>query len=236
MPQGNPWITIYLPLASTIIVAVATVVLVWLTSRYVRMTGRLVEEAQKSREPSITLDFELPDIYLRLVIENHGLSPAKNICITVLKDMPLIKVGKENNGMAFCTPIKNGISYLSPLRKLKYFVGYLNLDGVSDDKMEISLRVSYDNETGKKYEHVVDFDFGQLRGVMRESFKDPNVLVAEAIKDAERSRQQHEKSGQIFSSLRPHLQKKCSMCAETIPQNAKKCSHCGEMQQSSNST
>jgi len=54
MSQSSPWVTSYLPLASTLVVSAATVVLVWLTGRYVRLTAKTVEESQKSREPSVT--------------------------------------------------------------------------------------------------------------------------------------------------------------------------------------
>lgn len=88
IPQYSPWLSTYLPLASTFVVAAATVALAWLTSKYVRLTGKLVEETQRSREPSVTVDFEIPDHSLRLIIINHGMSPAKNIRISVLKDVP----------------------------------------------------------------------------------------------------------------------------------------------------
>lgn len=193
MQQTSPWVSLYLPLASTLIVAIATVVLVWLTSKYVCLTGRLVEESQRSREPSVTVDFELPDHTLRLVVANHGLSSAKNVRISVTKDVSWLQREQEAIDLSQLGPIKNGISFLTPSRKLKYYLGSPNWENTPDEQMEVSLRITYEDENGKKYEHTVDFDFGQMKGLLTESFRDPNLAVAQAIREAERDRQLHER-------------------------------------------
>jgi len=230
--QLTPWVTTYLPLTSTIVVAAATVALVWLTSRYVRLTSHMVEEMQKSREPSVMLDFEIPNHSLRLVVENHGLSPAKNVRIAVLKDVQWIQLGKGQQGLADFGPIKEGVSYLTPSRKLKYYLGFPSWkDDTPDEQMEASFRITYENEAGKQYEHTVNFDFGQMRHVLFESFKDSNLAVAEAIRESERDRQSHERTRQMFSFYDRRKMKKCTMCAEMIPEEAKKCVHCQEMQE-----
>jgi len=232
MEQLNLWVTTYLPLTSTVVVAAATVVLVWLTSRYVRLTGRLVEESQKSREPLVTVDFEIHDNSLRLVIVNHGLSPARNVRIHVLKDVGCLRrMSGNRTGLADCGPIKEGVSYLTPSRKLKYYLGHLNCKDIPEDQLETSLHIIYENEAGKQYEHTVDFDFGQMREVLLESFKDPGLAVAEAIKEVESDRQRHERVSNIFSSYGGPKMKKCSMCAEMIPEEARKCAHCQTMQE-----
>lgn len=223
MQQLSPWVTTYLPLISTLVVAVATIVLVWLTSHYVRLTGRMVEETQRSREPAVTLDFELPDRSLRLVVENHGLSPAKNVRIAVLKDVSWLQMPKDRQGLAQCAPVKEGVSYMTPSRKLKYFLGYPNWRDRPDEQMQALLRVTYENEAGKSYEHIVNFDFAQIREAMFESFKDSSLTVAEAIRESERDRQSHERTHQMFDSLSRRKMKKCQMCAEMIPEEARKC-------------
>lgn len=231
MQEPSPWVTTYLQLASTIVVAGATVALVWLTSRYVRLTGRMLEESQKSRDPLVTVDFEIPDRSLRLVVENHGLSPAKDVRIAVLKEVQCLQVGKGQRRLTDCGPIKDGISYLAPSRKLKYYLGFPNWRDTAGDQMEASLRVTYESEAGREYQHIVDFDFRQMREVLVESFKDPNLAVAEAIRQSERDRQLHERVGEIVGSLNAQAMKKCRMCAEMIPEEAKKCAHCHEMQE-----
>lgn len=233
MQDPSPWVITYLPLTSTIVVAAATVALVWLTSRYVRLTGRMVEESQRSREPSVTVDFEIPDRSLRLVVENHGLSLAKNVRIAVLKDVQWLRMGAGRQGLAGCGAIKEGISYLTPSRKLKYYLGFPNWRDTSDDQMEASLRVTYENEAGRQYDHIVDFDFDQMREVLSESFKDSPLAVAEAIRDSERNRQSQEGIRRVLSSFGAREMKKCRMCAEMIPKEAKKCAHCQEMQDNS---
>ncbi len=231
MQQISPWVTTYIPLLSTLVVAAATVVLVWLTSHYVRLTARMVEETQKSREPAVTIDFEIPDHSLRLVVENHGFSPARNVRIAVLKDVQWLQISKGKSGLGHCSPVREGVSYLTPSRKLKYYLGFPKWNDTPDDQMEASFRVTYENEAGKLYEHNVTFDFGQMREVLLESFKDSNLAVAEAIRESERSRQSNEQRRQMFSHLGKPKTKKCPMCAETIPEEARKCSHCQEIQE-----
>ncbi len=231
MQEPSPWVTTYLPLAITIVVAGATVALVWLTSRYVRLTGRMLEESQKSRDPLVTVDFEIPDRSLRLVVENHGLSPAKNVRIAVLKDVRWVRMAKGRQGLAECGAVKRGISYLTPSRRLKYYLGFPNWNDASDEQMEASLRITYENQAGKEYDNIADFDFCQIREVLFESFKDSNVAVAEAIRESGRDRQRDEFTRHMFDSWLAPEMKKCAMCAEMIPKEAKKCAHCHEMQE-----
>lgn len=68
-----------------------------------------------------------------------------------------------------------------------------------------------------------------MREVLFESFKDPGLAVAEAIRDTESSRRSHERSREMFSTLGRRPKKVCPMCAELIPEEAKKCSHCHEL-------
>lgn len=230
MQQLSPWVTVYLPLLSTIVVAGATVVLVWLTSRYVLLTARMLEEAQRSREPAVTVDFEMPDGTLRMVLMNLGSSTARNVWVHVIKDAPWLQTGKERRGIADSAPAREGVSYLTPTRRLMYFLGFPNWGDKPDEQLEVSLRVTYENETGKAYEHIVNFDFGQMREVLFESFKDPGLAVADAIRDTERSRQSHQRGRRMFASLSASRTKQCPMCAEMIPAEARKCSRCLEMQ------
>lgn len=228
--QGlSPWLTTYVPAITTIVVAVATVVLVGLNYRYVRLTKQLVDESQKVREPAVMVDFEMPDRSLSLVVENRGLSPAQNVRIAILKDVQWLQIGKYAYGLVNCGPVKNGISYLSPSRKMKYYLGPPQWDGTADNQLEASLRITYENGRGKEYQQIVDFDFRQLREVLLEPFGDPNLAIAKAIEATERERRTHERTQRIFNSISAGEKKKCPMCAEFIPQEAKKCSHCHEM-------
>ena len=225
MEQTSPWLTTFVPLVSTVVVAVATVVLVWLTGRYVKLTRDLVRESQRSREPSVTLDFELPDHTLRMTVENNGGSPAVNIRVSVVQDV----VWLFSNGISLfntATPVKDGVSYLAPGRKLKYYIGYPNWHETDESEMRARFHIRYESESGRSFEHSVDYDFVQMRDVLFESFKDSNLAVAEAIRDAERSRQSQERSAGMSAFDAP--KRKCPMCAEWIPGDAKKCSRCGE--------
>lgn len=228
LSEVGSWLSTHLPLISTVVVALATVFLVWLTARYVRLTSRLLEEAQRSREPAVTIDFELPDDSLRLVVFNHGLSPARKIRFNVLKDVDWIEADKDNRGLSGFGPIRNGISYLTPSRKLKYYLGSPDWSDAPREAMEISVQISYENEASKHFESVVDFNLEHMRDVLFESFKEPGLAVAEAIRETERRRQSHDSSRRMFSDLFVRRQKACPSCAEMIPYEAKKCSHCLE--------
>jgi hypothetical protein len=127
----------------TIVVAVATAVLAWLTSRYVRLTGELVEESRRSREPSVAVDFEMPDRSLRLIVCNYGRSPAKDVRITVLKDVTWLRGSQSRTGLADIGPVKNGISYLTPSRRLRYYLGFPNWKDTLDEGMEVSLQIRF---------------------------------------------------------------------------------------------
>ena len=219
------WLTTYVPLASTPVVALATVALAIFNYRYVRLTRRLVQESQRSREPLVTIDFEMPERnQVRLVVANHGLSPARDIRITVDRDIQWTHLFGAKAFSEFGV-MRNGISYLTPSRKFKYLVGIPNLTA-SEDALQAEFRIDYADNAGKRYHDSIIYDFTAFREVLFESFKDPNLMVAEAIRKAERSR---ERQGRPFD-LGVSRTKKCSMCAETIPAEAKKCSHCLELQ------
>ena len=213
----------------TIVIAFATVVLAILTRKYVYLTRSLMEETKRSREPLVAVDFEIPSHgRLSLIIANYGQSPAKNIQITVLKDVDCTQnqPSAPYTSLATLDPVKNGISYLTPGRKLKY-TGIMGLE-ILDREISISVRINYEDETGKPYENLINYDFTQLRGVLFETFKDPSLAIAEAIRDVERSRKTTEHITSWIQPVRKREMKLCPMCAEEIPIEAKKCSHCQE--------
>ncbi len=117
------------------------------------------------------------------------------------------------------------------LRKLDENMDYreiLDSVGLTDRKAEhvLKLKINYENEGGVSFVRDVTIDMIQYADVLLESFKDSTLAVAEAIKDAGRSRQPSILKGSIIKQL---MKKPCPMCAEMIPRNAKKCSHCKEL-------
>lgn len=223
--QPNASLVAYVSVASTAVVAVATVLLAVFTWKYMRLTGSLVQESRRLRDPLVTVDFEMPDHSLNLAVENHGLSPARDVRIEVLQDSEWIRAGKDEVGLKGIEPVVKGVSYLTPGRKLKYRVGFLDWRN-KPDHPTVSLRVSYSSLDGEVFERVIDFDFEQLSGVLFDSFRDPIQTVAEAIRDVERNRESRGRLDEVFAPAT----KPCRMCAETILADAKKCWHCSEMQ------
>lgn len=214
--------------ASTVTVAIATVILAWLTSRYVRLTKLMVDSMKEARDPAISIDFELPGHFLRFVIANTGHGTAKNIRFTVTNDVKFIDRGKDQVAIGTLAPIRNGISHLVPGRKLKYGVGFGSWHKKDDAAMLLSMRVDYENEEGKPFTQNIDIDMSQLDEVLYESFKDPGLAVAEAIRETERDRRRHEQFPSRSAFLYSSPKKPCPACGELVKEIAKKCCHCGE--------
>ena len=222
------WIGANLPLVSTVVAAIATVVLAVLTAKYVRLTARLVEESQKSREPSINVDFELQKQCLKMIIENRGMTAAKNLRIYVTKDIEWISPKKGKVGIASLDVVRKGISYIAPSRQFKYWLGYPAWRNIDSSEMSVSIKVEFENEKGKKSERYVMFDFEQMNDVLLESYMNPSQAVADAILETNKDRGSRGATDIMEKLMNP--EKKCTMCAMAIPREAKKCHFCGEAQ------
>ncbi len=218
---------IYFPVINSLIVTLATVLLAWLTSRYVKLTKHMVDAMREIREPSVYVDFELPENMLRFTVGNAGQTPAKNVLFEIIEDINWLQFFKNKRGISSIAIITSGVSYLTPGRTLKFRAGYIEQEGIPKENSVLRMNVMYENETGKKFIKQIAIDMIQYKNVLFESFKDPNIAVAEAIKETERSRDLREHS-RSFLKFSPQS-KACPMCAEKVPMEAKKCSHCGEL-------
>jgi hypothetical protein len=226
--EASAVVTTYIPLASTVVVAVATVVLVWLTSKYVRLTKQMVDDMKRTREPSITVDFELVDHAVRLAVSNTGLSSAKDIKFRVKRDIDWLRVNGETGGIGELELMERGISYLAPGRTFKYHAGYPNRQRDQVGSMLLSMDVSFCNEAGATFERGIDIDMSQYQSVLFESFKDPEMAIADAIKEVERSQRSKGQSSSLVRMLTQPKRKKCPICGEKILAEARKCLHCKE--------
>jgi hypothetical protein len=206
--------------------ALATVVLVFLTYRYVRLTSALVEEARASRVPTVFLDIELGDLP-KLVIGNVGTAPAFKLRFEVLADVPWRSMGKGHvSGIKALAPIKQGISYLAPGRILKFFPGDI------DDKSQffsavsvIRIRLHYDTESGRTITRDVSFGMGSYSGVAVESFSDPFREIARQIREAAHELRRQDDPLRAMNRL---FKKACPTCGEQVMSSAKKCRFCME--------
>jgi predicted nucleic acid-binding Zn ribbon protein len=215
-------------LITTIVVMLANVLLVVLTAAYVLLTRQTVLEMKASREPSVYVDLEFPDMEVRAAIGNSGQSAALNIKFRVEDGVPWLGQKGFPKGLLSLEPIRDGISYLPPGRTLKYMLNMVDWKLLTEENALLKIGVNYENESGRKFKREYFIDVSQYNGVLCETYRDSNIEVAKAIRDTERSRKSSLNNSSMFRMIPPG-HKGCPMCAEFIPVGAKKCSHCGEM-------
>jgi hypothetical protein len=208
--------------------AFTTIVLAFLTWRYVKLTKHMADAMRISREPSVYIDFEIPGHEIRFSVGNSGQTPAKNLKFEVVQDLPWLGFGGDSQGVSSIPIIKSGISYLTPGRVLKFSAGFFAHKEIEREEHVFKMNIKYENEAGKLFTRSVIIDMIQYADVLFESFKDSTLAVAEAIKDTEASRRTHGNIRSLFLHDR-FGKKECPICAELIPEKAKKCSHCGEL-------
>lgn len=203
--------------------AAATIILAVLTSIYVYLTRRMVKEMAKSREPSVNVDFELPDSMLLLVVSNLGQSVARDVRFRVKKDVQWLSPAPKQNGLSEMSVLRKGISYLPPGRTLKYHAGVVHDLREKEEDNLFSLELTYESDFGTIQREII-IDMRQFSGVLFASFQSPLRKISESlekIENAIRSRRE--------SPLGLITKKQCPMCSENIPSAARKCSRCGEM-------
>jgi hypothetical protein len=198
----------------------ATIVLAVLTGIYVCHTGRMLQEMKLAREPNVYFDIELPDNDLRASISNHGYLAAANITFTFEESLPW---GQKRDKLADHDVFKNGISYLSPGRVLKYRLGRLNWNDLNKENAKLSVRITFTNEVGKTFKRNYLFDISHFKSVLFSSFQGPEERIVKAL-----ILEKQMESGKLATLMRSRDKKRCPFCAELISVNAKKCAHCHE--------
>lgn len=165
-------------LISAVVAAATTIVLAFLTRRYVKLTGEMVSEMRLSRDPSVYVDLEfLSDHEGRLVIGNSGLSPAKNTRFHVEEIIPWGTLKLKE-----IMVIKKGINLLIPERRLIYGVEGWDWDKIQKDGGVVKIKVTFENENGKKFENKFSFDLSQYEDIHFESFRNPVKDMAASLK------------------------------------------------------
>lgn len=206
--------------------AVATVVLVFLTGKYVRLTHALVEETQSAKFPNVFVDIEFDSFGVKFIVGNAGASSALDVKFNIRDSVPWRKLDNHPTGITSLAIVQHGISYLAPGRILKFHAGFVERDVdffASGNTVEIDL--TFDTETGKTVTRQFSIDLHSYSGVLYESFTDPEREVAQAIRDAEF----HRASRDPAKSLISHIGKmSCPSCGERISSSAKKCPKCHE--------
>lgn len=208
------------------VTALATVVLAWLTGRYVKLTKVLADEAKASKEPNVYIDLEFSTRGVKLLLGNSGSSPARNISFKVSDNIPWRQIDHAPKSLAELPVLKHGISYLAPGRVLKYEAGVLPHDrDVFSPEHVVSIEISFQTETAQTRTSRADIGLGQYSQVLYESFKTPEHDMAEALRES--ASQQRSSNTRLLFRSKP-ARKSCPTCGELIATAAKKCPHCWE--------
>ncbi len=214
---------------STLLVAGATMFLVWLTARYVRLTKEMVDEMRVNREPSVFVDLEIAERGVKYSIGNLSPSPAINVKVElVCVNIPWLITEKNNN------PFSKTISYIPPNRTYQYQGGPIKRNEIDKNSTgEFHFKISYINENNKKYNREIIYNLNQYSELLYSTFHDPIHYVAQAIGNLERSRSHERNIDQLRKSIYQQDSMKtklCKFCGEKIAEIAIKCPHCLEMQ------
>jgi len=204
--------------------AVATIVLVVLTGKYVRLTHELVQESKQAKYPNVFVDIEFDEMDVKFIVGNTGSTPAQNIRFTIFDQVPWRKLDNHPTGINAITAVQSGISYLAPGRTLKFHAGYVERDpGFFADASTIDVAVTFEADADSKFTRQFSIELKSYTGILYESFRDPQREVAKAIRDGARDRQSDESLGKRMQSM---FKKPCPTCRELVSPKAKKCPHC----------
>lgn len=204
--------------------AIATIVLVVLTAKYVRLTHALVEESRQAKYPNVFVDIEFDEINVKFLVGNAGDTPALNIQFQITDQVPWRTTGSRTTGINAITAVKSGISYLAPGRTLKFNAGYVEHDtGFFAQGSSIEVLLTFETEDREKLTRQSSIDLTSYTDILFETFKDPQREVAKAIRDSSHDRHS---GGAMEKLLHNMFKKSCPSCRELISSKATKCPHC----------
>jgi hypothetical protein len=205
--------------------AIATIVLVGLTGKYVKLTHALVEESRQSKYPNVFVDIEFDQRDVKFLVGNSGSTPALDIRFDIKDQVPWRKIGGRSSGIDSISAVKTGISYLAPGRTLKFNAGYIDNDPkFFAEGSSIEITLAFKNEAGIELHREFTIDLQSYSGILFETFLDPQREVARAIRDSERDRRSSETGNRMHNLFK----KSCPSCGEMVASKATKCPHCHE--------
>lgn len=198
----------------------ATVVLALLTAWYVRLTMKMLRQAEQARQPSVVVDLSMPDgneVFFE--IGNVGDRPAKDIKVQFKDTAPWSSRDFDRLPL-----FSTGIAYLAPGRRFRYLGGFLDWEKLSDKGGSLEFTVTYRNEAGENFKSRARFDLRQYTGVQFSTFGHPTDAIAREL-SAMRMDKRVEKTlgpSRMFKAA-------CPFCDQSISSSAKKCHLCHEM-------
>lgn len=201
--------------------ALATVVLVAVTTWYALLTRQIVRATRASQRPYVSIDVSSDGGPLEIGIVNYGERAAEDVKFRVLQDLP------DQKGFSIydSTPIDRGIRYLPPGRGY-WFMAFVSQSvyeagGGSASVVDLSVSYAYGGVT---YDDRVVVDLADLDGVLFKSFRDSGDKIARSLDSL--SKQLTRRDDPIL--MLPKLTVACPICSELIGPDAKKCPQCQE--------
>lgn len=204
---------------SAVVVTLTNVVLTFLTYRYVRLTGGMLEHMRQAQTAAVAVDLTFDGHSAYLDIENTGSEVARNLKFerfTGLEwaDYDAMKEVRER-----------GISYLPAGRTLRFALGYPSWNRVKEQPIVV-IELTFDSGPGTVRREFI-IDMMQYAGAIGAS--SAQGRIADAINGLAEELSRQEMLRSADHSLREMMKsatKICIQCAEAIPAAAKICSHC----------
>ncbi|ABB31243.1 hypothetical protein GeomeDRAFT_3314 [Geobacter metallireducens RCH3] len=204
----------------------ATVILAFLTSRYVKLTNAIVEESKSSRDPLVYVDIEPSHHYVKLVVGNAGMTAAHDVKVDIQDEVKWERLKQHVFGFQPRERLQSGIPYLAPHRVLQYELGLPKWQELKEKDGILKITIKFRNDRNVLTEKLCQINLSQYLAISMDSFSNSNKDIVRAINDLERSSRQKDTS--LKSALHHFTQKKCPMCGEGISLSAKKCPKCLE--------
>lgn len=203
--------------------AFTAIVLVWLTQRYVKLTGGMVAEMRAARQPVVYIDVEIEDgSMVVLIIGNSGDAPARHVQFVVDDGIPW--EGKPLARPSELSALIDGLAYLAPGRRLRFMLGHLDWKKATEQSGWLNIVISYAGEEERKFVQPVNFDLRRYNGLKLDSFVTPQHKIAEGVNGLFRLAQDEALQKHAEVSFR----KVCPACHSLMPTSATKCAACLE--------
>ncbi|OHE10897.1 MAG: hypothetical protein A2513_00995 [Sulfurimonas sp. RIFOXYD12_FULL_33_39] len=208
--------------SSNYITAIATVILAVITTWYVILTHKMLEETKKADGAKIYLDLEIYQNTLELNIGNTGKTSATDIKINLKENLELREKCNNLDKIKELFPIKNGISYLAPDRLFKFDIKGFDNSKIDENNSIIEFEIFYKDYLSNKNYLLYKLDLRQYEGSRISSFQNKSAnTIANSIYSLERNLK-------LNTDNTKFLKISCPMCKELINRDAKKCPHCLE--------
>ena len=142
---------------SALLTAAATIILAFITRRYVRLTQDILKATNK---PEVILFLRYSHRSISLCVQNIGTGYAADVEFGGdLSFKGIDRYGRERKALKDIEPFKNGINFLGAEYKLDTFLCHGG-DVRDFEKRSFKILVSYKDSAGKTFKQLFPFDLG----------------------------------------------------------------------------